>query len=153
MKYHVEINHVREVSLVGHSDLAFWKRQLRDEALFPASIDGKATVLISSVAARFNGIRFRELSFSVAICRRENGPDVDGVYLVHAFNSNRFFALVERIFFHTPYYKGDIRVDAQMPASFHLTRDRTAALTAEMSETDHEPSLPSSLVVVREAMS
>lgn len=51
------------------------------------------------------GFRFREFSISVKL-------DANRYFLAHAYNSLRLFARVERAFFQTPYYHGDIEVRA-----------------------------------------
>lgn len=132
-KYHVQITNVREVSLFGRADLAFWKDRLQAEHLFPASEEGSAQLLISSVEARFMGILFRELSISVAVCRKEGEAVQEGYFLVQAFNSLRFFAWVERTFFRTPYYPGKIQVVASLPARAQVSQAEGTLLRAEMS--------------------
>lgn len=116
VKYHVQIANVHEVSLVGDADYATWKRRLSADALRPTMVDGRAQLLISAVDARFMGIRFRELSLSVFVS--QHGDDRrDGAFLMHAFNSVRFFAWVERTMFRTPYWPARLEVSCQ-PASF-----------------------------------
>ena len=102
MKYVAALNHVREVSLVGAADFGFWKQRLEKEGLEPQETEGKAQILIVGAEAKFRGIRFRELSFSVMVC--------GGMFLIGAFNSSRFFAFCERVFFSTPYYGADVRI-------------------------------------------
>jgi hypothetical protein len=46
MKWAAELSHVREVSLLGTADGAFWTQRLRDEDLSLAHRDGKAQVMI-----------------------------------------------------------------------------------------------------------
>jgi hypothetical protein len=50
---------------------------------------------VSSINAKLHGIPFRELSFGVFVSRREGSATQEGVYLVRAFNSVRFFAFVD----------------------------------------------------------
>jgi hypothetical protein len=135
---------VREVSLLGTADLAFWKDRLLKEELLPAECDGQAQVMIIAAASKFMGVRFRELSFCVSVARPGEGIRHDAAYLVRAFNSCRFFAFCERVFFSTPYYHGDVRVSASLPASMHLVRNGEVVFAAEMepdlSGLDREPS-------------
>src|SRR5262249_38325691 len=112
VRFVAELTNVREVSLHGTADLAFWKGRLAKEDLHPAEHDGRAEVLIVAAEARFRGVRFRELNFSVLVAGHEEGVRSDGAYLVQAFNSCRLFAFCERVFFSTPYYPGDVRVSA-----------------------------------------
>jgi hypothetical protein len=144
IQWAAELAHVREVSLRGTADLAFWKERLEKEDLLPAERDGQAQLLIVAADAQFLGVRFRELSFSVLVCWQENGSRQDGASLVRAFNSCRFFAFCERVFFATPYSHGDVRVSASFPASIHLVNKGESAFRAEMradsSGTVREPS-------------
>jgi hypothetical protein len=127
VKYVAELRHVREVSLLGTADLAFWEDRLREEGLAPAAQDGKAQVLVIAAAARYLGVPFREVSFSVLVAGHGQAA-----FLVRAFNSSRLFAFCERAFFATPYYPGDVRVSATLPASIQLTEGGGAGFRAEM---------------------
>jgi hypothetical protein len=140
IKWAAELAHVREVSLHGTADLAFWKDRLRTEDLLLAAKDGEAQLMIVAADSKYMGVRFRELSFSVLVYREENGRRQDGAYLVRAFNSCRFFAFCERVFFATPYYHGDVRVSASLPAAIHLVRKGEVFFRAEMHT---DPSGPS----------
>jgi hypothetical protein len=144
VKWAAELAHVREISLHGTADLAFWKKRLMEENLLPAERDGQAQLLIIAADAKFMGVQFRELSFSVLACQQEQGRRRDGAYLVRAFNSCRFFAFCERVFFATPYYHGDVRVSASFPAAIQLAVNGEVAFQAEMqahtSGRDREPS-------------
>lgn len=133
IKWAAQLAHVREVSLLGTADLAFWKDRLRNEDLLPAaSEDGSAQLLIVAADSTFMGVRFRELSFSVLVCRQEHGSRQDAAYLVGAFNSNRAFAWCERVFFTAPYDHADVRVSASFPASMHLVKQAEVLFQAEM---------------------
>jgi hypothetical protein len=132
VKWAAELAHVREVSLLGTADLAFWKDRLLKEGLLPAERDGQAQLLIIADDARYMGVRFRELSFSVLVSRPEEGTRQDAAYLVRAFNSCRFFAFCERVFFATPYYHGDVRVSASLPACIRLLKQGEVVFAVEM---------------------
>lgn len=133
MKYDVEIANVREVSLWGTADLAYWAERLRPAGLHPTVADGRALVQVVACAARFKGIRFRELSVSVSVSRHEGGAGRDGAYLLHAWNSIRFFAFVERTVFRTPYYHGGLAVEPGPPAFARLTEGGATTYAAEMA--------------------
>src|SRR4029079_4652040 len=90
-----DIQPVREVSLLGSAGLNFWKQRCENEGLTPIEREGKAQLLIIAAAMRFKRIRFRELSFSVLVRREQK----EAAFLVHAFNTVRFFAFVERSLF------------------------------------------------------
>lgn len=132
VQWAAQLTHVREVSLLGTADLTCWQDRLKAEGLLPTARDGRAQVLVVAAAAKFLGVPFRELSFSVLVCRQENATRQDGAYLVRAFNSCRLFAWCERVFFSTPYDCGDVRVSAACPASIQLTRGGEVLLRAEM---------------------
>jgi hypothetical protein len=132
VKWAAELAHVREVSLLGRADLAFWKDRLLREELLPAESDGHAHLLIVAANSKYMGVPFRELSFSVLVSSPEEGPFQDAAYLVCAFNSCRFFAFCERAFFSTPYFHGDVRVLASLPASMHLVKKGEVVFAAEM---------------------
>src|SRR5262245_13607096 len=127
VQYDAELAHVREVSLRGTADPAFWTDRLMKEELVPAEQDGKAQLLIVAADARFLGVRFREVSFSVLVSR----PGA-GAFLVRAFNSCRLFAFCERVLFATPYDPADVRVSASWPAAVRLVRGREEVFRAEM---------------------
>jgi hypothetical protein len=132
-QYVAELKHVKEVSLRGRADLEFWKERLRGERLSPAEDEaGFAQVLIVSADARFAGVRFRELSFSVFVSGPGDGVPGSAAYLVRAFNSCRFFAFCERAVFSTPYYRGDVSVAVAVPASIRLALNGGDAFRAEM---------------------
>jgi hypothetical protein len=130
VKWAAELAHVREVSLLGTADAAFWKDRLRNEELLPAEKDGQAQVLISAADSKFLGVPFRELSFCVLVSPLEGGTQ-DAAFLLRAFNSSRFFAFCERALFSTPYYHADVRVSA-FPASMQLVQKREVVFRAEM---------------------
>jgi hypothetical protein len=132
VKWAAELAHVREVSLLGTADLAFWQERLLKEKLLPAESDGRAQLLITAADAKYMGVRFRELSVSVVVSRPQEGAWQDAAYLVRAFNSCRLFAFCERAFFSTPYYHGDVRVSASLPASVQLFKQGEVVFAAEM---------------------
>src|SRR5436190_14809837 len=99
IKWAAKLSHVREVSLLGTADLAYWADRLKAQGLAPDARDGKAQVLIVAADARFMGVPFREVSLSV-LAREDAGKTTrEGTYLLHAFNSSRFFAFCERRLF------------------------------------------------------
>jgi len=132
VKWVAELAHVREVSLLGTADLASWRERLLEQDLLPAQCDGRAQLLITAADLKYMGFRFRELSVSVLVSPPDDKARQDAAYLVHAFNSNRSFAFVERVFFSTPYYYGDVRVSASLPASIHLFKRGDVVFRAEM---------------------
>lgn len=132
VKWAAELAHVKEVSLLGTADLDFWKDRLEKENLVPAESDGQAQVLVIAAEMKYMGVRFRELSFSALVSWPEEGVRQDAAYLVRALNSVRMFAFCERMFFSTPYYHGDVRLSASLPAYIHLVEKGEVLFRAEM---------------------
>lgn len=120
VKFVAELEGVREVSLTGSADLDYWRRQLAPEGLVPLEREGRAQVLIVAADAKFRGLRFQEMSFSV-LAARADAQGRQGAFLVQAFNSRRFFAFCERWWFKTPYGHGQVTVSIYPPASLRLT--------------------------------
>ena len=113
---------------MGTVDFGFWKQRLKKEGLEPQETEGKAQILIVGAEAKFRGIRFRELSFSVMVR--------GGMLLVRAFNSSRFFAFCERVFFSTPYYGADVRISAAQPVFVRMTEVGEGMFEVEMKGED-----------------
>jgi hypothetical protein len=132
VKYIAQVSNVCEVSLVGTADFAFWKDYLSREELVPAEKDGKAQVLIVAATARFRGVRFQEISFSVLVAPRPEWGWRDAAHLLRAFNSRALFAWSERTFFSTPYYTADVELAASVPASVRLRRRGEEVFAAVM---------------------
>jgi hypothetical protein len=130
---------VREISLLGTSDLPFWKDRLAADDLSPIEFDGQARVLISAMESRYLGVRFREISITVFARRNEGDGGQNGLFLALAFNSSRLFAAIERTAFSTPYRHGSIRLDTHFPGSIALVEGRDATLSAAMA-----PDVPAS---------
>ena len=131
VKFVAELDHVREVSLLGTADLDYWEDRLRAEGLVPAQAGGRARVLIIAASAKFKGLAFRELSFCVLAHRPGEPTSADGSYLIRAFNSSRLLAFCERAFFATPYHHGDVRMSTS-PASIRLVEGGQITFHAEM---------------------
>jgi hypothetical protein len=128
------LEHVHEVSLRGEADLDFWRDRRRREDLLPAEVDGRAQVLLIAADARFLGIRFQELSFSIQVSGSGAPARPAGAFLVHAFKSGRFFAFCERVFFRTPYSHGDVRLSASLPAAVQLVKEGQAVFQVQMAD-------------------
>ena len=139
IKWAAELSHVREVSLRGVADLEFWKQRLRPQGLLPADHDGQAQILILAADARFRGIRFRELSVSVLVAPPQKEMGDRAAYLLHAFNSNRFFAFCERKFFATPYSHARVDVSATLPAWIDVTFNGKRLFAATMQRAEVAP--------------
>jgi hypothetical protein len=134
VKYVAVLPHVREITLLGTSDPAYWKDRLAGEEVIPTDFSARAHVLVSGIESRFMGVRFREISICVFAHRDEAGVRRNGLFLAQAFNSSRFFAIVERVKFSTPYRYGRIRIDVALPASITLSEGSDVALRVAMAD-------------------
>ena len=65
VRYVAKPTHVREVSLLGTADLAFWTTYLRQQNLLPVHRSDRAQILIVAGEMTFLGIQCTEVSFSV----------------------------------------------------------------------------------------
>ncbi len=133
IQYAADLYNVKEVTLHGTADLSFWEAVLHKERLFPYHEADKAILLLSAIDAKWRGFKFREFVIAVGVCRNENGTSLDGYYLPHAFNSSKLLAFSERVFFRTPYFHGNIRLENKLPASIKLQDRREVLLDARMS--------------------
>lgn len=139
IRWVAEMERVREVSLLGTADLAYWRDRLRSHDLIPAERDGLAQVLVISAGMKYWGVQFQELSFSILVARRGEQSRQSGSCLIRAFNSRPLFALCERAFFATPYYYGDVRLSQSVPASIRLVNAGEDVFRAEMRTEDSTP--------------
>jgi len=111
ISYMTVVEPVREVSWQARTDFAPVQAYLANESVQPIQQDGYAHWLISAVDTTYKGIRFQELSFSVALEPDPADSDTPRYFLVHAFNSRAWFAWVERVMFGCPYYPAQVQFD------------------------------------------
>ena len=111
IQYMTIVEPVREVTWQGRTDFAPVQAFLASESCHPIPLDGQAHWLISAVDTSYKGIRFQELSFSVAVEPTHPKRSIPDYFLVHAFNSRGWFAWVERVFFGCPYYPAETHFD------------------------------------------
>ena len=142
IKWSARVDHVVEVSLLGYADLDYWTTKLAAENLLPIARNNNAQILIVTGDARFRGVRFKEISFSV-LARRADDP-TDGALLLEAWNSSRFFAWCERTFFKTPYAFAQVDISAANPASVHLSDRGQTLFRAQLQSTRESPRNPTS---------
>jgi hypothetical protein len=133
------VTHVREVSLRGTANLAFWRERLSTKNLFPMERDGQAQIMVVGATMRFMGIRFTEISFSVLLTGHEKATEQGGVFLFQAFNSSRLFTWCERVLFATPYIHAQCRVSVASPTSIQLLMDGKLPFRAEMQADPKRP--------------
>jgi hypothetical protein len=119
VKYIAQVKGAREVTLIGSSAYKYWAQALARERLVPVATGNRAAVRLSGVELTWMGIRFRELSISIAVHEVEQ-PERTGVYLAAAFNTSKLFSFIERKWFHTPYCHAEVNVSTQNPWSFQL---------------------------------
>lgn len=131
--YIAVIPQVREVTLLGSADLAFWQGQLAREGLAPTPVHQRAQLVLSAPDLRWSGIRFQELSLGVTVGRAPGGEPSTGLYLTRAYNSSRLLAFLERTLFQTPYAYQATQVTVARPASFTVRSATGTSLRASMA--------------------
>lgn len=136
IRYVAEVAPVREVTLHGVADLAFWQEKLRSDNLQPVANEGQAQVFLSATEARFLGIRFRECIIGIHVEPRNEQP---AMYLIHAWNSLQAFAWIERNMFGTAYYAGEIALESEFPANFMLAARQQPLVLATLGQEPREP--------------
>ena len=135
-KYIAQLQHVREVSLLGGADLAWWTEHLLGEGLFPAVSAGRVQILISGIDSKFMGLPFRELVIAAFTTCTAGSDQRDGAYLLHAFNSSRLLAWSERTFFSTPYVHAQVDVAIGPPAKLLIKQSNKQLLRVERAGGD-----------------
>ncbi len=134
VKYVAEVSPVKEVTLHGTADLAYWREKLAAENLQPLAADGLAQVFVSATEARFMGITFRESLIGIHVQPTSTMPEgMPAMFLIQAWNSLSAFAWIERTMFGTPYAAGKIAVEPKFPASLELSQRGERLITAAMS--------------------
>ena len=91
-----------------------------------------AGIMIIAAEMTFMGIRFTEVSFSTLVDPKGTGRG-EAAFLIHAFNSFRFFAFCERRIFSTPYSHADCRVAVGAPASIGIVQEGVSVFHAQMA--------------------
>ena len=134
IKYVAEVAPVKEVTLHGLADLAYWRDKLAAENLQPLKSNERAQVIISATEAKFWGITFRELLIGIHVQPTSAMPaGMPAMYLIQAWNSVSAFAWIERMMFGTPYATGKIAVDPRYPSSLQLSQRAELLVAADMS--------------------
>ena len=117
---------------MGYANADYWRRELVSEELVPIEERGKVPVQILAAHAKFWGIKFRELSFSIAIHPPGESTDERGAYLLRAYQSNGLFAWCERNFFSVPYEQEELELKTVQPVKIRVSRQDTEIFRAEM---------------------
>lgn len=131
IRYTVEIEAVHELTLVGRADLEYWTAHLAGTGLAPLSVDGQAELSLGATDLTWMGVRFNESIVVLTLAEAAAPHTALGGYLLHAFNSNRALAFMERVFFKTPYYPAAIQLAGRTPARFEITDAAGGRLRAE----------------------
>ena len=130
--YLSEPMHVREVTVIGTTDLGYWSDYLKTEGLAPVRYRDDAQVVVVAAEMVYLGLRFTEVSFSVCAELPQVSSSA-GMRSLHAFTSSRVFAWCERTMFATPYTQGECHVSVHGPTSVRLDARGERVLSAEMS--------------------
>lgn len=132
--YVATIDRVREITIVGKSDLAFWRRRLAGERLVAADVGGHAESVVTVTLGRWAGLAFREVILAVRVSSEPggDGSDRSAIYLAHAFNSSRFLAFMERTFFRTPYLPADVTCETPSLRGFRVVEGSRTVLAGEL---------------------
>lgn len=134
VRYVAEVAPVKEVTLHGRADLAYWTEKLRTEDLTPLAADGQAQLLISATESRFWGILFRESLIGIHVQPTPAMPsEMPAMFLLQAWNSLCSFAWIERNLFGTPYAAGKLEVEPQLPARLQVVQQRQTLISASTS--------------------
>lgn len=129
--YLVTIGGIREVSLVGSADAAYWRERLGKEGLFPYPGGEKVEITIGAAAIRWKGIDSLEFTLAVAVSDQEESVKKD-YFLLIAFNSSPFFAWIERTIFLSPFFQNGIRLVERIPVSFGVNKNKTWFISGQM---------------------
>jgi hypothetical protein len=98
-KFVAEVRDVRELRLIGNANLDFWNEYLTGKSFQAFAERDYAQITIAATKLVWKGFQFNELTISLVIAAKDNSQKQTGYLLLHAFNSNRFFAFCERAFF------------------------------------------------------
>lgn len=133
-KFVAKVGNVRELRLIGNADHDFWNRRFADKPYQAFADDaGHAEITIGATELVWKGFQFNELTISLSVAAKDNSQRKIGYLLLHAFNSNRFFAFCERAFFSTPYHFGKVSLRETTPCVMDARSKNGNVLKAEMS--------------------
>ncbi len=72
IKYIATVDGVRDITLVGSADYAYWADRLADEKLVPTNVNGRAEIWICADRLKWMGVSFAELSVSIRVGDKGN---------------------------------------------------------------------------------
>ena len=112
IKWAANLDGVREVSLWGTAEKAYWCDYLASEGLVPDELDGKARIMIVAAEGRFHEPAVSRNQFLSR--NRVTGPTVRACRIsVTSLQLSQVFAFCERVFFSTPYRQGNVTVSCE----------------------------------------
>lgn len=140
IKWAAKLSGVRDVTLIGQANLSYWEERLKGDNLVPVDRGGYAEILVIAANAKYMGIKFREISFSVRVTDR-NAPETgEGAYLWQAYLSSSLLGWCERTFFSTPYDEEECDVRTALPPKIRISRQDMELFHAEMESFEgHDP--------------
>ena len=133
-KYVATVSNVKELRLIGEANLEFWNKQFVDKPFQVFHKNGFAEITIAATELVWKGFRFNELTIVLTLGEKGNPTKQDGVFMLSALNSNRFFAFCERTFFSTPYHFAKINLSETKPFSMSSSVNNQSVFKAEMSK-------------------
>lgn len=134
IRYVARVHGVKELSLVGRVDADYWQSRLRPWGLAPRIESGAARLMVVAASLRWKGAAFREVSFSLLLEPVPGAPLKDAAVLLHAFNTNRFFAFSERFFFSTPYQHARVDLHHTAPRGLRVENPGGTIFAATVGE-------------------
>jgi hypothetical protein len=120
IRYIGELSRVREVTLGGIANGAYWRDRLADAGLCPVDVDGHARVMIGVTRAYYGGLRADECVIAVEARPTDEPGHNSGYFLVQGYNTSRLLAWFERHWFTTPYLHGTPCITANPQLEFPI---------------------------------
>jgi hypothetical protein len=131
IKYAAEIHNVKEMTLVCTADKNVWSSYLKRFGLIPLGYNGSAKILLIASEMKYMKVQFREVAISIFARKIDDESGAESTFLLHAYNSNKFFAWSERKFFSTPYYHADISFDSREYSGTEVMQDNTPLISVK----------------------
>lgn len=137
IKFVAKLSGVKEVSLLGTARFDYWQDVLRPHGLSPVPLDGEAQIIVVAAKARFKGVLYSEVGFSIVVSPNQKRHTLrDAVCLLRAYNSNRFFAFIERNVFATPYRYGKCEIELD-PIGVRVSIRGETLFSVQMGSVSH----------------
>ena len=133
------IQDVSELVLLRHG-----RRRLlavRSHPLRPRLLDHRAEIMIGVFQARWMKVPFCELVVTVSCEGLSDGRPSAGYFLLGGWNSSRFFSVIERHHFKTPYRPGSFTIGESRSRAIEILDQGQLLFRLEARDTDHETSV------------